>query len=106
MSGEAKAMAQLNAIAHIDVSKAQLDVLKAIYEESQRLVAVDTGELKDSGKYDENAVEYGTDHAVHIEFGTINMQAQPYLRPAVTSQESELARISAERIEKLEKEAI
>lgn len=108
MAGEEKAQAQLHAIQSkiSDMSEAQLVVLRAIYEESQRLVPVDTGDLKNSGKYDSEAVEYGTDHATHVEFGTVKMKAQPYLRPAVMNQKGELARLSANEIQQEIKEAV
>jgi HK97 gp10 family phage protein len=106
MAGEEKAIAQLNRIANIDMSEAQMAVLRAIYEESQILVPVDEGDLKESGKYSSEGVEYGTDHAVHVEFGTVKMRAQPYLRPAVENQKDELARLSAEQIQQEIKEAV
>jgi len=81
----------------------------AVYERSQELVPVDTGELKGSGKVvtviEEKRVyarvQYDADHAGYVEFGTgrrgassagagpyeysaewAGMTAQPYLRPA------------------------
>lgn len=80
-----------------------------IYDRSQELVAVDTGELKasgvksvnDTGKTVVGRVEYTADHADFVEYGTgaagaaspgagpgpynenwPGMVAQPYLRPA------------------------
>lgn len=83
---------------------------QAVYQESQALVAVDTGELKSSGgtsvewtgKRVDGYVEYSAPHAAYVEFGTgirgassagagpfpyspnwPGMVAQPYLRPAL-----------------------
>jgi HK97 gp10 family phage protein len=58
-----------------------------VLEEAQRTVAVDTGDLRESGilnKIDDQTVDiyFGTDHAVFVEFGTYKMDAQPFLRPA------------------------
>lgn len=80
-----------------------------IYDRSQELVPVDTGELKasgvkavnDTGKTVVGSVSYAADHADYVEFGTgirgasspgaglgpynenwPGMAAQPYLRPA------------------------
>lgn len=100
-----KQLAKLSATI-LDMSEAQEEVLRAIYDESQKLVPVDEGDLKDSGNYDSNRVEYGTDHCVHVEFGTIKMKAQPYLRPAVMNQLERLAELSANKIEEREKEAV
>lgn len=108
MAGEEKAQAQLMRLSATlsNMGDVQEVVLREIYEESQRLVPVDKGDLKASGKYDTERVEYGTDHAVHIEFGTVKMNPQPYLRPAVMNQLQKLARLSADEIQEKEKEAI
>ncbi len=60
---------------------------------SQVAVPIDTGELQRSGNVTVEEAEdsvtafvnYDADHAVYPEFGTVNMAAQPYLRPAVDS---------------------
>ena len=85
--------------------------LQIIYDRSQELVAVDTGELKASGRVNEaqatelsvsGSVEYTAGHAAYVEFGTgvrgaaspgagagpynpawPGMAAQPYVRPAM-----------------------
>ena len=108
MAGEQKAQAQLRSIQRqiSDMSEAQLAVLKKVYEESQILVPVDEGDLKESARFDKDKVEYGTDHAVHVEFGTVKMKAQPYLRPAVMNHLDELAKISAKEIQQEIKEAV
>ena len=60
---------------------------------------VDTGNLRDSIKYsiDENepAVLIGTnvEYAPYVEFGTVKMQAQPYLRPAVIENREQIMKI-------------
>jgi HK97 gp10 family phage protein len=85
---------------------------RAIFDVSQTLVPVDTGELKasggisidDSGKTVVGTVQYTAEHAEYVEFGTgergaasagagagpykpewPGMPAQPYMRPAFDS---------------------
>lgn len=63
------------------------DTAKAILRDTERLVPVDEGDLLRSLGYemlsDDEAVVYATEeHALHVELGTRNMKAQPYLRPA------------------------
>ena len=69
-----------------------------IFDDSQALVpqpgqADDpyaTGELKESGFVDggdsDYQIGYGTDHAAYVEFGTSEMDAEPYLGPAAIRQ--------------------
>jgi hypothetical protein len=58
-----------------------------VFEESQRRVKVDTGELKESGgilfTQDGWKVFYDANHASFVEYGTRYMAAQPYLFPSV-----------------------
>lgn len=72
--------------------------LEPIYVESQRLVPVDTGDLKRSGSTDLvdvtpdrviGEVAYGGGRVIYhffVEYGTSRMPAQPYLRPAADRQ--------------------
>ena len=54
---------------------------------AKELVPVDTGFLKNSGSsvlgHLKNIVQFTAEYAVHVEFGTRKMQAQPYLLPAL-----------------------
>jgi HK97 gp10 family phage protein len=101
------------------------DWANRVFETSQELVAVDTGELKESGAVEVTqvgkqvfaSVTYGTDHAVYVEFGTgirgaaspgagdgpysptwPGMPAQPYLRPAFDQHRDEAVGVLAETI--------
>ena len=99
----------------------------AIYERSQELVPVDTGELKESGekppveqlsKTIRAEVKYTADHAGYVEFGTgirgsesagagpypydpnwPGMAAQPYLRPAFDEVKPQSRDIMASEVE-------
>lgn len=86
------AVAALPALPSVDL--AVRDLAHDVYDDSQALVpqpgqADDpyaTGELKESG-FVEGAdsayrIGYGTDHATFVEFGTSEMDAEPFLTPA------------------------
>lgn len=66
---------------------------EAIAEAARGLVPVDTGALKKSIEsstrrgsrgLQEGKVTVGAKYALHVEYGTSKMAAQPYLRPALT----------------------
>lgn len=71
------------------VAKVYID---AVYDISQDLVPVDTGELKESGTVTEMSSGYkltysaknrsGQDYAGYVEYGTAHTRAQPYVNPA------------------------
>lgn len=71
------------------VAKVYIDM---VYEISQDLVPVDTGELKSSGTVTELSSGYrltysaknrsGQDYAGYVEYGTSRTPAQPYVNPA------------------------
>lgn len=60
---------------------------------AKQLAAVDTGEMRDKIQATEVATldhlraayEAGADHSAFVEFGTINMEAQPFFTPAFES---------------------
>jgi HK97 gp10 family phage protein len=107
------------------VMQAVTDWATAVFNSSQELVPVDTGELKDSGhvvvtktgKTVSAAVVYDSDHSVFVEFGTgirgaasagagdgpynpnwPGMPAQPYLRPAFDQHRDEAESMTRETI--------
>jgi HK97 gp10 family phage protein len=92
-----------------------------VLETAKSIVPVDTGELRDSGQVVVNgtyaAVEFTSDHAVYVEYGTgrrgaaspgagpgpydpnwPGMRAQPYLRPAFDAHRDEAPQMTAEFI--------
>jgi HK97 gp10 family phage protein len=85
-------------IKNVDSGELSLLGAEVVFDESQKTVAVDTGELKQSGEViqqgDEAVVKYNADHAPHIEFGTSKQPAQPYLRPAMDNHRKIMAEIS------------
>lgn len=101
----------------------QLDALKGINKSSICLAALEpalsdavdnapvlTGELTDSGGIVEadNGAEivFTAPHAVHVEFGTYKMAAQPFLRPAIDSNESAILKEIVTNTQKQMKELI
>ena len=92
-----------------------------VLESALEIVPVDTGELRDSGhvivSQNYAAVEFDSDHAVFVEYGTgirgaaspgagpgpydpnwPGMRAQPYLRPAFDQHQEEAASMMADSI--------
>jgi hypothetical protein len=68
-------------------------VLQDVADDMLRTVPRDTGELADSiNPYATSGNRYrikiGTDHWVHVEYGTRYMAAQPYIRPSVYKKRS------------------
>jgi len=108
--GYDKLQKQLNNLANLDTRLASIKMAQKVYDESQVLVPVDKGDLKESGKVVEAGegatVVYDSDHSTHVEFGTVKMKAQPYLRPAYENNISKLTHIGAEEIQREIKEAI
>lgn len=62
------------------------------------LAAVDTGEMQSKIRQTElateqnltTAVEAGADHSMYVEYGTVNMDAQPFMTPAYESAKRQL----------------
>lgn len=95
---------QLNSLKDLDVKPISKVGAEVIFDRSQELVPVDTGELKESGDVVETgdgyAVEYTANHAIPVEFGTSNMRAQSYLRRAIDESQKEVLEAMAEEAEK------
>jgi HK97 gp10 family phage protein len=53
-----------------------------IAEDARGYTPVETGRLRDSIYSDENEVGTDVEYAPFVEYGTVNMPAQPFLRPA------------------------
>lgn len=80
-----------------DVDKHIRKIAQTAYVISQQLVPTRgqpddpyaRGPLRESGKVKRGPgpstwdVEYGTNHAIYVEFGTRHMKAEPFLRPAL-----------------------
>ena len=69
------------------IDKGMIATALKVVAQAKALAPVDTGQLKNSIEWGRDGedliVGTNNDHAVYQEFGTRNMTAQPYLRPAV-----------------------
>ena len=97
---------QLNALANADYIPAfEKGVKQEIFPVMQELTPVDEGELKASEEVrrekDTIVLVAGTDHAVHVEFGTVNMSAQPYMRPAIDTKADAAEKVAADEVNKI-----
>lgn len=60
------------------------EILPLVVADMQRLVPVDSGELRDSIEaVGGGRIVIGKNYAGYVEFGTERMAAQPYARPAI-----------------------
>lgn len=81
------------------VSRALFKVGAFVETESKTIVPVDTGRLKNSIEHQENSAEQYTEigskveYAPYVETGTYKMKAQPYLRPAIERNKSQIKSI-------------
>jgi HK97 gp10 family phage protein len=68
---------------------------------------VDTGALQSTIRVEVDgesvnlvAGDDGVDYQAHVEFGTIKMAAQPYMRPAIDAKKNDCNRAIAENLQK------
>jgi HK97 gp10 family phage protein len=111
IEGWDKLQAQLKAIAAADYTPAlEKGVREAILPEMQALTRVDEGDLLASEDVvrENNSVSLvaGTDHAVHVEFGTVHQVAQPFMRPAIDTKKDAAIKVAAKEAETIMKKAI
>jgi HK97 gp10 family phage protein len=102
ITGYDKLQAQLKTLQDLETKSAEMAMASIVLEDSQALVPVRTGELKDSGHIEDTDgvnVIYDAEHAVFVEFGTYKMAAQPYLRPAMDENEGKIVRAAGEAIQ-------
>lgn len=100
--GYDKLKRQLDTLAKLETKSAEMAVASFVLEDSQLLVPVDRGDLKDSGEIiDTNGVKviYTAGHALFVEMGTYKMAAQPYLRPAIDNNKNRLAEVAGREVE-------
>lgn len=81
------------------VSRALFKVGAFVETEAKTVVPVDTGRLKNSIEHQENSSEQYTEigskveYAPYVETGTYKMKAQPYLRPSIERNKSQIQSI-------------
>jgi HK97 gp10 family phage protein len=76
-----RALAEIERLA----DRARDRVLDEIADDARGMAAVDTGEMRGSIRVDSagNQVVVGSDHWQFVEYGTENMPAEPFMRPAL-----------------------
>lgn len=102
IQGLDKLLKQFEGIANLDWVSAEKEGLEVIAEEARALVPVDTGALQESIKVDVegeavNLVAGGgdVDYSLHVEFGTVRMPAQPFMRPAIDTKQKQATKAIA-----------
>lgn len=84
----------LRMVAKENIKQLVRETTLAVESQAQALAPVDTGNLKnsmnhsfnESGNLLQGEVSNSADYAAHVEFGTVKMEAQPYLFPAWESE--------------------
>jgi HK97 gp10 family phage protein len=101
-----KLLKQLKALSNLNMAPVRRAIAWKIAETARQLAPVDTGELRDSIHEDNGNVVVSAAHGVHVEFGTVFMEAQPFLRPAVDEHEREIVEAAAEQMNMMIGEAV
>lgn len=86
--------------------KFPMEAARLIAKRAQEIAPVRTGYLRDHIEAKEGQVVSEADYSQFVEFGTVHMEAQPFLRPAVDEHEAEIEREAAKAINAEIKEAI
>ena len=81
-----------------DVNKSFLpQAIEIVEQEAIRRVPVDSGTLRASIKQrvkkDSATVGTAENYAPHVEYGTVKMKAQPFLRPALLNNKTNIMRL-------------
>jgi HK97 gp10 family phage protein len=106
VQGWDKLQKQFGQIADMDWVSAEVDAMNVIAKEAKVLVPVDTGALQITigveveGETVSLVAGGGeVDYALHVEFGTIKMAAQPYMRPAIDTKGNEAVKAAGKNLE-------
>jgi HK97 gp10 family phage protein len=87
---------QLRDLEKLDDMPTRVAIAQKIAEKARGLVPVDTGRLRDSIQEKDGNVRSDVPYAYFVEFGTVNMEAQPFLRPAVDIYYREIVEAAAQ----------
>lgn len=108
VEGLDKLFAQFEEIENMDFVSAEVDAVNVFVVEAKALVPVDKGNLQETIRCDVEgeAVEFvagggslPVDYAGYVEFGTINMAAQPYMRPSIDNKSNDAVRAAGKNLE-------
>jgi HK97 gp10 family phage protein len=99
---------QFEKIEDLDWVSAEKDGVQIIIEEAKALVPVDTGALQDTIRMEIEGEEVQAvaggqgevDYELHVEFGTVKMAAQPYMRPAVDTTKHQVTKAIFNNLQK------
>lgn len=97
-------------LTHQRLGEALQTLAEEIVEDAKAVVPVKTGFLRDSISAQPTGdlqieVEAGADYSGHVEYGTVNQPAQPFLTPAVEKARGRLPDLVAEALNKAFEEA-
>lgn len=95
----AKLLKQLEALQNIKATEGLVQALTKVQQDAVNLAPVDTGALSQSSNVSETGeneanLAFEVPYAGYVEFGTIKMSAQPFLRPAIEMNKSEIVKIT------------
>lgn len=106
IQGLDKLLEQFDNISNLDLSDAINGALQIIADASSSNAPVDTGDLRDSHEVVDGELIISAPYSLDVEFGTIHMAAQPYLRPAIDSTQSQVLSLLAAAVQSQIKDEI
>lgn len=111
IKGMDRLLRQFDEIENLDWVKAEVEGLQLIADEAKSIVPVDTGALQETIRVEVEgetvnlmAGDDNVDYSLHVEFGTVKMAAQPYMRPAIDTREEQAIQVMANNLERQIKE--
>lgn len=75
-------MVTMGALADVAIKEASSLIARDVELKAKSLAPVETGRLRDSIQASEDGVSTDVDYAVFVEYGTADQAAQPFMRPA------------------------
>jgi HK97 gp10 family phage protein len=87
-----------------ELDRAVRETAFAIEAEAKQRAPVDTGALRASIQAGADHVAVGMEYGPHVEFGTVEQSAQPFLTPAVEAQREHFEQRVADAIERAARE--
>lgn len=113
VKGMDELLEQFRDIENLDWVKAEVQGMTVIKDEAQRIVPVDTGALRKTIRVEVQGETVmllaggdEVDYHLHVEFGTVKMKAQPYMRPAIDTKQKECVKAIAANLEEQIKDRV
>jgi len=98
--GLKKSQQQLKEISQVNMEQAIVKGLEILKQYSMQNAPVKTGFLRDSHEIVGTELRVNAEYAAAVEYGTVNMAAQPYLRPALDEHQDEISKAIQEDIQR------